>query len=261
MRASPRRTFVTILLAILVGLAAAAAGRLMAADGEPMAEADEPTLADQAVKPPVTSKGVDRGQATEALDVHLPTAKDIGTPKHLKPSPTLEPYSKAPRPAFLVPKGCAVVSRGKPVTSSDTLPIIGDLEMVTDGDKEAGDGHYVELGPRVQWVQIDLKARHALYAVLVWHQHAWVGVYHDVVVQVSDDPDFIAGVTTVYNNDFDNSSGLGIGKDLEYVEDNRGRLVDAAGVKGRFVRLYSAGNTLNDQNEYIEVEVHGKPAD
>jgi hypothetical protein len=37
-------------------------------------------------------------------------------------------------------------------------------------------------------------------------------------------------------------------------------LIDAKGVKGRYVRLYSAGNTSNKMNHYIEVEVWGKPA-
>ena len=29
-------------------------------------------------------------------------------------------------------------------------------------------------------------------------------------------------------------------------------------VKGRYVRLYSNGNTSNDTNHYIEVEVYGR---
>ena len=39
-----------------------------------------------------------------------------------------------------------------------------------------------------------------------------------------------------------------------------GKLIDAKGVKGRYVRLYSKGNTTNKLNHYIEVEVFGKPA-
>ena len=46
----------------------------------------------------------------------------------------------------------------KKVTSSDDAPVIGELAMVTDGDKEGADGSYVELGPDKQWVQIDLGA-------------------------------------------------------------------------------------------------------
>ena len=46
----------------------------------------------------------------------------------------------------------------------------------------------------------------------------------------------------------------------EWIETNEGRLIDAKGVKGRYVRLYSNGNTSNDMNHYIEIEVYGRPA-
>jgi hypothetical protein len=195
-----------------------------------------------------------------AIEVKLPQPMFEGTPKNLKPAATLEKYVDRPRPPFQVPAGCTNVALSKPVKASDMDPIIGELKCVNDGDIGGGDGSYVELGPGLQWVQIDLKEKAAMYALLVWHYHSEGRVYHDMVVQVSDDPDFIQGVKTVYNNDFDNSAGLGIGKDLEYVEDFRGRLIDAKGVTGRYLRLYSNGNTSNDQNHYIEVQVFGIPA-
>jgi hypothetical protein len=37
-------------------------------------------------------------------------------------------------------------------------------------------------------------------------------------------------------------------------------LVDGRGTKGRYVRLWSNGNTSVDANHYIEVEVFGTPA-
>ncbi len=194
------------------------------------------------------------------LAVKLPKPLFEGTPKNIKPAPTLEKYDERPRPPFMVPEGCVVLSLNKKVTSSDPEPIIGELRQVTDGDKEGSDGSYVELAPGKQWVQVDLGAPAAIYAVIVWHYHAQGRVYHDVVVQVADDADFIENVRTLYNNDFDNSSGLGIGKDLEYIDDSRGRLIDGKGEKARYVRCYSRGNTSNDMNHYIEVEVHGKPA-
>ena len=49
-------------------------------------------------------------------------------------------------------------------------------------------------------------------------------------------------------------------KDYEYIETYEGRLIDAKGVKGRYVRLYSNGNTSSDMNHYIEVEVYATPA-
>jgi hypothetical protein len=193
------------------------------------------------------------------LAIKLPKALIIGTPKNIPPRPTLELY-KVKREPFLAPEGTTNLALGKPVTASDKEPIIGELKMITDGDKEGTDGRFVEFGPGPQWVQIDLGETCRLYAVVLWHYHAEARVYHDLVVQVADDPDFIQGVRTVFNNDFDNSSGLGLGKDLEYIESHLGKLIDAKGVKGRYVRLYSKGNTSNDLNHYVEVEVYGKPA-
>ncbi len=57
-------------------------------------------------------------------------------------------------------------------------------------------------GRAKQWVQIDLAKSANIYAVLVWHFHSQARVYRDVMVQVSDDPTFRSGVTTIFNNDF-----------------------------------------------------------
>ncbi len=194
------------------------------------------------------------------LAIKLPKPLFEGTPKNIKPAATLEKYDERPRADFLAPEGCTNLALGKKVTGSDPEPIIGEIKQLTDGDKEGSDGSYVEFGPAKQWVQVDLGAPAVLYGILVWHYHAQGRVYHDVVIQVADDADFIENVRTLYNNDFDNSSGLGLGKDLEYIDDSRGRLIDARGEKARYVRFYSRGNTSNDMNHYIEIEVHGLPA-
>jgi len=162
------------------------------------------------------------------------------------------------RPPFLAPEGTRVVSRNKPVTSGDSEPIVGELDMVTDGDKRGSAACYVELGPHQQWVQIDLEEVHAIHAILLWHYHGEGRVYHDVVVQIADDAAFKTNVRTVFNNDYDNSSGLGQGKDKEYFESYRGRLMPVKGLKARYVRLYSNGSTTNDLNYYTEIEVWGK---
>jgi hypothetical protein len=205
------------------------------------------------------------GEKLVLLEVKLPRPLFQGTPKNIAPAPTLEKYSEKPRDPLYVPPGLVNLALNKKVTSSDTAPVIGELSMVTDGDLEGSDGSFVELGPGTQWVQIDLGKKCDIYALLVWHFHAEGRVYHDVVIQVADDADFIDNVKTVFNNDFDNSSGLGLGKQLEYIEDYRGKLIDARTangqpVQGRYVRLYSKGNTSNDMNHYVEVEVLGKPA-
>ncbi len=192
------------------------------------------------------------------IDIKLPKPMFVGTPTNIA-VPNLEKPLGHPRPAFLAPEGTKNVALKRRVSGSDEQPIIGELSMVTDGDKEAAEGSFVELGPRVQYVTIDLKAKHTVYAIVMWHFHKQPAVYHDVIVQVADDPDFVSNVRTVFNNDIDNSAGQGVGKDMSYVETAEGKLVDAKGVEGRYVRLYSRGNTANELNHYIEVEVYGKP--
>ena len=195
----------------------------------------------------------------EVLKVQLPKPMFVGTPKNIR-TPNLETVTGRPRGPFLVPVGTVLLSAGKPVTSSDKEPVIGDIAYVTDSKKSGEDGYYVELGPMLQWVQIDLGKSCELEAIIAWHYHSQARVYRDVIVQVSDDKDFISGVTTIFNNDHDNSSGLGAGRDKEYIETFDGRLFDPKGVKARYVRLYSGGNTSNDMNHYVEVEVYGLPA-
>jgi hypothetical protein len=193
------------------------------------------------------------------LKTQLPPPLFVGTPAPLN-VPNLEPPTKGKRPDFLVPSGTINLARNKKVTSSDSNPNVGTLDMVVDGDKDGNEGSWVELGPGKQWVQIDLAKKASIYAILLWHFHSQARVYRDVVVQVSDDPTFNSGVTTIFNNDFSNELGAGAGKDLNYIETYQGKLIDAKGTQGRYVRLYSKGNTSNKLNHYIEVEVWGKPA-
>jgi hypothetical protein len=195
---------------------------------------------------------------TQELKLQLPKPMFIGTPTNIK-SANLEVITGKPRGPFLVPAGTKLVSLKRPIRSSDMQPVIGELEMVTDGEKQGGDGYFIELGPGRQWVQIDLGASYGLHAILAWHYHSQPRVYRDVIVHVSDDKDFSKGVSTIFNSDHDNTAGLGIGKDKEYVEVAEGRLFDPKGARGRFVRLYSGGNTANDLNHYVEVEVYGTP--
>jgi hypothetical protein len=197
------------------------------------------------------------------VTIELPKPMFVGTPQDMKVENLEKPLGK-PRPPFLAPEGTSNVALNKPVSASDEEPIIGDIEMITDGDKEAADGSYVELGPFVQYVTIDLEKECEIYAIVAWHYHKQPRVYLDTVVQLSNDPDFITDVKTVFNNDIDNSAGLGIGKEMHYVETSEGKLIDClsqGSPKARYVRLYSNGNTSNDLNHYIEVDVYGKPVE
>ena len=190
------------------------------------------------------------------LTTEFPPELIEGTPKPMNVPNLVQAPVKAPE--FLVPEGTTLLSKGNKATSSDDAPIIGDLTHVTDGDKEAGEGYFVELLDGTQWVQIDLEKSAALSAIWVWHFHSQKRAYNDVIIQISDDAEFKTGVTTIYNNDSDDSSKLGKGPDSPYVESRFGLLADAKGTTGRYVRLHSNGNTSNEMNHYIEVDVDGK---
>ena len=203
-------------------------------------------------------------EAQDKVQVRISLPKPVfaSTPKGLKNAFNLEPPRNGkPYDPIMVPAGCdKLLSVDCKVTSSDPNPLIGELAFITDGDKEHDAATYVELDPGTQWVQIDLGKEREIYGACVWHYHGEVlRVYRDVICQISNDTDFIDGVSTVFNNDHDNSSKQGAGtKDKEYIETNRGRHFPIDAVKGRYVRFYSYGNTSNEMNHYTEIEVYGK---
>lgn|GEM_PF-280799 len=203
---------------------------------------------------------VNTAEAQDKVNLKIENPQPVfeGTPKDIR-TPNLEPdLGGKNREAIQVPTGTKLLSKGCKVTSSDAEPIIGELAFVTDGDKKHDAATYVELGLNIQWVQVDLAKEKEIYAACIWHYHGQARVYRDVICQISNDQDFIEGVQTVFNNDHDNSSKLGAGKDKEYIETNQGRPFAINGVKGRYVRFYSRGNTSNEMNHYTEIEVYGK---
>jgi hypothetical protein len=192
-----------------------------------------------------------------AIDINLPKAVFVGTPANFQVDNLEAPLGHA-RPPFLAPKGTINVALNKPVTGSDSWPMVGKLAFITNGDKAGTDGHYVELSPGKQQVTIDLEKQCEIWAIVVWHYHMQARVYHDVIVQVADDAEFTKNVKIIFNNDNDNSSEMGAGTDKSFTETNEGKLIDAKGVKARYVRLYSNGNTTDVMNHYVEVAVYGK---
>ena len=228
------------------------------AETEAVTEVKEAVVAElEKAVGPVVEKATAASELVE-LKLDLPKPMFVGTPENLSGIRNLEPDTKQARPAFMVPSEVKLLSQNKPVTSSEMDPFTGSLDMIVDGDKDASDGSVVELGPFEQWAQIDLEEEHDIYAVLLWHYHKTPRVYFDVIVQVSNDEEFLTGVTTLFNNDIDNSMGQGVGTDMHYIDKAEGKLIDGKGVKARYVRLWSQGNNQNDYSHYIEVEVFGK---
>jgi len=193
----------------------------------------------------------------------LPPPAMKGTPQALPTNTTALPLTSDARPSFLAPKGVVNVALGKPVSASDTNLISGELKQITDGKKESFEENVVTLRRGLRWVQIDLQGEYKLYAVVIWHEFDKPIVYRDVIVQLSDDPEFKTGVQTIFNNDQMNAAGFGVGTDREYFENSltaAGKLIDAKGIQARYIRCYSKGSTESALNGYIEVEAFGLPA-
>ena len=138
------------------------------------------------VPPPMTALG--------PLVVSYPKPMFIGRPVPIR-GPLRAPTKDGG--TVTVPAGTHLLSRGMPVTSSDTSPLLGELSLITDGDKSAQEGSYVELAAGLQWVQIDLKEIHKIEAVAVWHFHLQARAYDDVIILISNDPEFKSGVLPV----------------------------------------------------------------
>jgi hypothetical protein len=207
---------------------------------------------------PLVARAAD-GKSTVPLQIKFPMHTLKGTPEDLPSGPNVEPPSDKPPTPVQVPAGVANVAAGKPVTSS-VPPFQGELPQITDGKKEPNDDDAVEFRKGVQWVQVDLGKAYAIHAVAMWHDHRYVQSMRDVVLQISNDPEFKSGVTTIYNNDTDNTAGLGVGTDREYFEMEFGRVALAKGVSARYVRGYTRGSNQSALNCWQEIEVYALPA-
>jgi spore germination protein len=139
---------------------------------------------------------------------------------------------------------------GKLPTSSSSF--FTNPARITDNSTTTGES---QMNAGVHWIKIDLGASYNLKQVKVWHSFVDARKYHDVVVQLSNDPNFATGVSTVFNNDTNNSAGQGVGSDAEYPESSAGKTVNFAPKGTRYVRLWSNGSTVNTFNHYTEVQV------
>jgi hypothetical protein len=210
---------------------------------------------------PLPADDAQKTNATELvpLTLKLPSPVFAGTPKAAPPDTTVETMPDKPGPPLQIPKDAHNIAPGKKITSSDKSATREELAKITDGDKEAEGEAIVQLRKGLQWVQFDLGGMQEIYAIVIWHAHDTAKICRSVIVQAADDGDFTENVRTLFNNDRENSAGLGAGTDRQYFETYRGKTIDAKGTRARYVRLYSNGSTDNRLNEYTEVEIYGRP--
>ena len=149
-----------------------------------------------------------------------------------------------------IPEPVNVAKGILPTSNSDACQLV---ERITNG---AVDGNFSECGSGPVWIQLDLGQAYNIDNIKLWHYFQDGRTYQDVIVQVSNDPEFKEGVTTVFNNDGDNSVGQGIGTDLEYAESGAGKDIAFETVNARYVRCWSNGSSVDEKNHYIELEVY-----
>ena len=192
--------------------------------------------------------------------VTFPTPPRSGTLEDISP-PHLRKYNKdEKRKPFMVVEGLENLAMFKPVTLS-AEPIVGELEQITDGIKTSDGFDFVE-GPA--WVQVDLEEPASIHAIVVWHYHKTLVIFNDVIVQIADDAYFSQNVRTLFNNDHDNSAGMGKGSDTAYIPTGLGEIVDARNedltlATARYIRVYTGKSTDGLLPRYVEIAVYGKP--
>jgi hypothetical protein len=191
------------------------------------------------------------------LKLKLPAAAFAGTPKQAPPGVNVDPASTKP-PVVLAPRDARNIAPQARLTTSDKNATTALLAKITDGDKEAQEDSVVLLRKGLQWIQFDFGRSEEIFAIAIWHAHDTAKIYRCVIVQAADDKDFTENVRTLFNNDADNSAGLGAGTDRQYFETFQGKTIDARGIRARYVRLYSHGSTDSALNEYTEVEIYGR---
>ena len=67
------------------------------------------------------------------VKLELPKPVFAGTPKNIPPGTTVQKPTGKPRTPLTAPAGATNVALNKKVTSSDSDPVVGKLDLVTDG--------------------------------------------------------------------------------------------------------------------------------
>ncbi len=250
------RSGTVLLVSILAGLLAFGCGEA-APDGDGNSDGASPN----ATGTERTTNGDGAPLTKLRLEFPEPVYKETPKDVHPKYKALMEKPPKGPPPIPEVPEGVENLALKKPVATSGEPWNAGGPEVAVDGKKNARVDEKLALPTGPQWIRIDLGKPHAIYAIAVWHDFdGQRTVFHDVIVEVSNDPDFEDGVTTLYNNDHDNSAGLGVGTDKYYWETHFGRVIPANGVRALYVRSHQAGTVDNEfSNQLLEIEVWGLP--
>lgn len=143
------------------------------------------------------------------------------------------------------------------------------LSTVTDGNRSASEYALIATESTAKYIQLNLGEPHSITKVNILNDYNPEAprTGKDLIVQLSNDPTFATGVTTIYNNDADNSAGLGAGTDAEYAEPPTGAgltVTLGSPAAAQYVRYWANGHTRTQTNAYnamntpVEVEVYAQ---
>ena len=212
-----------------------------------------------------------------------------GSLSGVTPEQVGEPFDLPPieAPTLKLPSGSTNLAFRRPITTNFPAPIVGRLDMITDGNKGVvtypdgrlryidADNCYVEFSPSIpsvageestelgpRFVQFDFQESTCFDAIWIWagyREHGY-DVVRKLVVQISQDPNFATNTTTVFNCDTDNSLGFGLGQDRPFASSRFGKLIPIKATLGRFVRIWCNGSVMIPwETRLVEIEIYGRP--
>ena len=137
------------------------------------------------------------------------------------------------------------------VANGIVTPGVNNAQYITDGISDDST-KYIDLGTGSKSLSFDLGKFCDVSSLKVWHYYADNRIYNDVKFELSLDPCFYFSTVV-----FDSSSS---GKDSKYIETSSGEQVFLdTPIIARYVRLSSNGNSVDANNQYVQVEVYGIP--
>jgi peptidoglycan/xylan/chitin deacetylase (PgdA/CDA1 family) len=113
-------------------------------------------------------------------------------------------------------------------------------------------------GSGPQYIQLDLGSNHSISAIKLWRNFQDGRTYRDLVIQLSGDENFELTSKIIFNNDSNNSLGFGVGSDIEYAETQAGAIINTPAQKGRYIRIWSNGSSVDQENHVSEIMVLGE---
>lgn len=133
-------------------------------------------------------------------------------------------------------------------TSSTSSAVAGELAKITNGDNNS----WCDLGGSgPHEVTVDLGVVKTLRQIKVWGLFHNTRMYSDRIVRISENG---SDWYTIFNNDSDNSAGVGIGTHSEYIETQDGKVFTIPDINAQYIQVWSGDDNLGGNATLVEIE-------